>query len=527
MWIFFDIIFYMNKKLILTVLASFLLAGNGYAKDYVKNDLRTLFLNNEAVIYEINMRTFNADDKNGNGIIDFDKGETSGNFINAIERLDELEEIGINTIHLMPINPVGKKKALGTVGSLYAMSKIADIDNNLADKNSKLSVKEQAKLFISECHKRNIRVMVDLPACASFEMTETNPELFLKKHRLFSNKEEFITPVDWSDVRLLKIVNRDGSLYNPVLNEHKKYVDMLLDIGADGIRADVAPIKPAKFWTEIINYARSKDPEFMFLAETAEAWAPPKVPSPTSDYKALLAAGFDGYYGNCLDFTNFKTVKDFEKVFKHINELAKNGEKKAIIGCFDTHDLKSAFLISKYYPQTVMYMNATLPLNPYYVDGFVTGDKYDYQYSGKLADKTFSDNQYYFTHPNQIDIFNYSRRPGGDDTSIKDKFNKTLALRKDILNVIQNGEFKFLKSTNKKIFIYEISKGEDIILVAVNSDQEKHQYVEIKRDKDFKNKIQRTRVMGYTENSCDIWNDKTNSFHLLLPPGHSIVMWTH
>ena len=39
-----------------------------YAKDYVKNDLRTLFLNNQAIIYEINMRSFNAQDKNGNEI---------------------------------------------------------------------------------------------------------------------------------------------------------------------------------------------------------------------------------------------------------------------------------------------------------------------------------------------------------------------------------------------------------------------------------------------------------------------------
>ena len=63
--------------------------------------------------------SFNANDTNKNGIIDND--EKSGNFINAIERLDEIKESGINTLHLLPITPVGKLKALGTAGSLYAI----------------------------------------------------------------------------------------------------------------------------------------------------------------------------------------------------------------------------------------------------------------------------------------------------------------------------------------------------------------------------------------------------------------------
>ena len=117
----------MNKKLILSVVAAAILANGAFAKDYVKNDLRTMFLNNKAVIYELNMRTFNANDLNGNGIIELNKGETRGNFLNAIDRLDELKDLGINAIHVMPINPVGTKQALGTAGSLYSMKEIGVI----------------------------------------------------------------------------------------------------------------------------------------------------------------------------------------------------------------------------------------------------------------------------------------------------------------------------------------------------------------------------------------------------------------
>ena len=68
-------------------------------------NLREMFQNNQAVIYSVNLRTFNAKDLNGNGIIDFSLGETSGSFVNSIERLDELKELGVNTVHLLPITP--------------------------------------------------------------------------------------------------------------------------------------------------------------------------------------------------------------------------------------------------------------------------------------------------------------------------------------------------------------------------------------------------------------------------------------
>lgn len=461
----------MKKKLLLAVLASAIMANCVFAREYVKNDMRTLFLNNQAVIYQINMRSFNADDKNGNGIIEVDKGEISGNFLNAIDRLDELQDLGVNTIHLMPINPVGTKNALGTAGSLYAMKDIANIDANIVDKSSNLSAKQQAAKFISECHKRGIRVIVDIPACASVEMADIHPEFLLR-----DEKGKLITPVDWTDVRLLKVVNPDGSLYKPVLDEHKKYIDMLIDIGADGIRADVAPIKPQSFWSELIKYARDKDPEFMFLAETAEAWEPPVVPSPTADYKKLLAAGFDGYYGNCLDFLNFKSSKDLEKVFSHIKYLARKGVKKSIIGCFDTHDLKSAYTVSKNYPQAIMFMNATLPLNPYYVDGFATGDKYDYPYAGKTAEKTYTDCNRYFTHKNQLDIFNYSRKPGGNNLEAKEMLKESLALRERLADIVTKGSFKILRTSEPEIFAYERRYKNEGVIVAVNTNQKHSTY---------------------------------------------------
>ena len=158
----------MKRKLITAFIISLFLNSSVYAED----GLRTMFLNNKTVICGINIRNFNAKDTNGNGIIDGD--EESGTFLNAIERLDEIKNSGINTLHVLPITPIGKLKALGTAGSVYAMSEIDKINPQLADENSSLTAEEQAKRFVEECHKRGIKVIIDLPSCGAYDLPVLN-----------------------------------------------------------------------------------------------------------------------------------------------------------------------------------------------------------------------------------------------------------------------------------------------------------------------------------------------------------------
>lgn len=101
---------FMKKFLIAFTIMSFT-AQSAFSADVWVNDLRRMFTKDSAIIYEINLRTFGAQDTNKNGIIDFDDAEESGTFLNAIAKLDELPQKGINTIHVMPITPVGKTKA--------------------------------------------------------------------------------------------------------------------------------------------------------------------------------------------------------------------------------------------------------------------------------------------------------------------------------------------------------------------------------------------------------------------------------
>ena len=186
-----------TTKILTAVIMTALSVQTAFCADVWVNDLRKLFLSNSAVIYEINLRTFGAQDTNKNGIIDFDDGEESGNFLNAISKLDELQQKGINTIHVLPITPVGKTKALGTAGSLYSALSFNTLNPQLASDKTVLPIKSQAIKFVSEAHKRNIRVIIDLPSCGSYDLYMQRPELFLK-----DNNGQSIVPADWTDVRL-------------------------------------------------------------------------------------------------------------------------------------------------------------------------------------------------------------------------------------------------------------------------------------------------------------------------------------
>lgn len=440
----------MNKRAFLILSLIFFLCGNCFADE--NNDLRTMFLNNQTNIIGVNIRIFNAKDLNGNGIID--ENEESGNFINAIERLDELKTLGINTIHLLPITPVGKLKALGTAGSLYAISDFENINEQLVDKKSNLSPKQQAKKFIAECHKRGIRVIADIPSCGSYDLFLKHPELFIKDDKNIS-----IVPTDWTDVRLLNAGN-NLKINQDVMDVHKKFIDMIMELGVDGLRADVATIKPYLFWEELIKYTREKDSEFLFLAEASDSWRePPSKYAEFTPYDELLKAGFDGYYGSFFNLKDWKANELIEHIKFNKKLLNSYTEPKSVILSFTTHDEVSPVLLhGENFSIMIAWLEATLPYNPYSIDGFPYGDKYIYSWANGKAKHTETDDDTYFVHRGKLDIFNFSGRPGiNPNKEILDNFKKASKFRMDNINLVTQGDFTQLNTKDDKIFAYMIS----------------------------------------------------------------------
>lgn len=408
-----------------------------------KNDLRSLMLTNDAKILAIIPRIFNAKDTNGNEYID--GKELHGTFLNAIDRLDEVKSMGINTLHILPIHPPGINNAMGTAGSVYSPLDMLKIDPILIDKNDPRSDQEQFKAFVDACHDRDIRVMVDMPSCASYDLFNARPDLMA-----FERNGLAKTPQGWNDIRMFQPWEDESKrTLNPALLEyHRKYVDMLIDAGVDGIRADVARAKPVEFWDILIPYSRKRDPEFAWLAESyTYEDASPQANMPYDRPEDLLRAGFDTYYGQYHIFHEWNTAKELhDYVIDNLNLSYKVEKGKSLIGSFATHDD-----ISPMYHGGTVYCNltsglqATLPMmNPYFVDGFQSGDKYDYSYKDQHSTNSMTDFHNMTVHQGKLDIFNLSRKPGGKNPEIGEFAAEAMKLRDNYSDVIKRGSYIIL-----------------------------------------------------------------------------------
>lgn len=417
-----------------------------------KNNLRSIIRNNESVMLAIVPRIFNAQDLDGDDRISVKSGERVGTFLNAIERLDEVKEDGFNTIHILPIHPTGKKNAMGTAGSLYSPLKFIEdngdlaIDPTLIDKNDSRSPKEQFKAFIDECHKRNIKVMLDLPSCASVELFENEPELMA-----FGRNGEDKTPQGWEDIRMFEPwADVTKRTLNPALYEmHRQYVDACIDLGIDGIRADVARAKPTEFWDKLISYSHTKDPEFGWLAESyTYECASPMINMPFDRPEDLLKAGFDEYYGQYHIFHDWRSAKEFNDYIKlNLDMSHRLPAGKSVIGSFLTHDDVSSMLHGgENFCKLTTVLQSTIPMcNPYYVDGFQTGDYYDYKYRNTVDPETATDRSESNEHRFHLAIFNLARKPGGNCHDIERVIKGCAKMRAENLDVFADRNSSFIE----------------------------------------------------------------------------------
>ena len=434
-----------------------------------KNDLRTLFRNNDAKILAIVLRTFNAQDKNGNEYID--GNETCGTFLNAIKRLDEIKAQGFNTLHLLPISPPGKDNAMGTAGSVYAPEDMLKLDPMLIDKNDPRTDKEQFKAFVDACHNRGLRVMADMPSCASCTLYENRPELMAHERNGLPK-----TPQSWYDIRMFEPWEDEGKrTLNPKLLEyHRKFVDMLIDAGVDGIRADVARAKPVEFWDILIPYSRKRNPEFAWLAESyTYEDASPQANMPYDRPEDSLRAGFDSYYGQYHIFHEWNTAKELhDYVIDNLNMSYRLEKGKSLIGSFATHDdISPMYHGGEIYCNLTSGLQATLPmLNPYILDGFQTGDYYNYGYGNTYSPDTQTDSNEMKTHVGKLDIFNLSRKPGGEEPAIGKFFTEAMKLKDKYADIIDTGSYIVLDKNNDKqdqiIAFARHKRGKTLLVVA-------------------------------------------------------------
>ena len=230
-----------------------------------------------------------------------------------------------------------------------------------------------------------------------------------------------------------------------------------------------------EFWDIIIPYSRMRDPEFAWLGETyTYEDASPQANMPYDRPQDSLRAGFDAIYGQYHIFHEWPDAKTFMDYVKEQLDMSyKLPKGKSLIGSFATHDdISPMFHGGADYCNLTMGLQATLPMvNPYIVDGYQSGDYYLYPYEAKQNPVTQTDNHEMTVHRGRLDIFNFSRKPGGKNPEIGDFMKSAFELKDKYADVINKGTFIELEKTGDKtdqIIAYARHLNGKTLLVVAN-----------------------------------------------------------
>ena len=161
----------------------------------------------------------------------------------------------------------------------------------------------------------------------------------------------------------------------------------------------------------------------------------------------------------------------YKDVSLTLGETKRFNDKKSVIGAFTTHDEVSPILLKgPALSEMIIWLNATLPVDSYFVDGFQTGDDYNYKMGNKLAPATNTDDDMYFTHRGKIDIFNFSRKPDGKNQTLRNDFLLGNNVKQSLLPTLNDGTFTPIKTKNPKVFAYTLGNSTKRVVVVGNLD---------------------------------------------------------
>ena len=180
----------------------------------------------------------------------------AGDLAAVTARLDDLHNLGVNILWIMPIHPIGEKFRKGGFGSPYSIRDYYAVDPNYG------TVADFQQL-VAGAHARGMKVIMDLvanhTAWDSVMMTNKN---FYKQDAAGN----VIPPVpEWTDVAGLNYANPELRAYMIAM---LKYWIKTADV--DGFRCDVASNVPTDFWEQARAQLAQVKPDLMMLAEASK-----------------------------------------------------------------------------------------------------------------------------------------------------------------------------------------------------------------------------------------------------------------
>jgi glycosidase len=209
-----------------------------------------------AVVYEVNLRAFGPDPS----------------LKRVTASLPRIRDLGVNVLWLMPIQPVGRVRSAGGLGSPYAIQNYETVSPEFGDARD-------VRDLVQTAHGLHMAVILDW---AADHTSWDNP--WITEHPdwyLHDARGDISAPpgTGWNDVAALDY--RSKPMRNAMIAAMSFWIGKF---GFDGFRCDSADRMPYDFWKRAIGTLRTSAGKPLFMLAEGHR---------TDDYRA----GFDLTYG--------------------------------------------------------------------------------------------------------------------------------------------------------------------------------------------------------------------------------------
>lgn len=193
----------------------------------------------DIVMYEVNLRAFSP----------------QGTFAGVAARLDDIKSLGVNTIWLMPIYPVGILNSVGQLGSPYSVRDYKAV-------SSEYGTLDDLRNLVDQAHSKGIAVILDWVANHT---AWDNPWITNVTWYTRNGSGDIVIPpgTNWNDVADLNFSS--SAMRRAMINAMKYWI---LAANVDGYRCDYADGVPFDFWQQAIDSLETiPGRELIMLAE--------------------------------------------------------------------------------------------------------------------------------------------------------------------------------------------------------------------------------------------------------------------
>jgi glycosidase len=359
----------------------------------------------DIIMYEVNLRAFSNE----------------GNLKGVQNRLDQIKDLGVNVVWLMPIHPIGVLKG---IGSPYAIKDYKGV-------NTEFGNLEDLRTLVKEAHKRDMSVILDWVANHT---AWDHPWIQSKAWYVQDSKGEIVSPNEWTDVAELNFDNQN--MRKEMIKAMKYWV---LAANVDGYRCDHTDGVPADFWKQAIDTLNNiPNRKLIMFAEGVR--------------NDLFSSGFQLNFG----WNFYSTLKD---IYNKNQPASKLGEANTA----DYRNMQSNNHVLRF---TSNHDDNAWDNTPISIFNGKQGSMAAFLLTSYMGGVPMIYNGQEVASPLKLSFFYKNPLDWSINPEITQEYKKIIALRKGS-NAIKNGSINHYNNNND-VVAFKKTSGAEEILVLVN-----------------------------------------------------------